>query len=104
MIKNHSNVPMIICSALNEQAPAWQDSSLMNISLPEVAEKLKARAGFVTWFNAEGLARRASRDHAGSSAPSTCRTFRFNDDAVNGFPMNSVPGSSTPWCTIASSV
>jgi len=41
-----ANVPMIICSVENEQAPAWTDASLMNITLPEVAEKLKQRAGF----------------------------------------------------------
>jgi para-nitrobenzyl esterase len=39
-------VPMIICSVENEQAPAWTDASLMTITLPEVAEKLKQRAGF----------------------------------------------------------
>ena len=41
-----ANVPMIICSVENEQAPAWTDASLMTITLPEVAEKLKQRAGF----------------------------------------------------------
>jgi len=41
-----ANVPMIICSVENEQAPAWTDASLVNITLPEVAEKLKQRAGF----------------------------------------------------------
>ncbi len=41
-----ANVPMIICSVENEQAPAWTDATLMNITLPEVAEKLKQRAGF----------------------------------------------------------
>jgi len=41
-----ASVPMIICSVENEQAPAWTDASLMNITLPEVAEKLKQRAGF----------------------------------------------------------
>jgi para-nitrobenzyl esterase len=41
-----ANVPMIICSVENEQAPAWTDASLMAITLPEVAEKLKQRAGF----------------------------------------------------------
>ena len=41
-----ANVPMIICSVENEQAPAWTDAALMNITLPEVAEKLKQRAGF----------------------------------------------------------
>ena len=41
-----ASVPMIICSTLNEQAPAWADASLVNITLDEVAEKVKARAGF----------------------------------------------------------
>jgi para-nitrobenzyl esterase len=41
-----ASVPMIICSVENEQAPAWTDASLVNITLPEVAEKLKQRAGF----------------------------------------------------------
>ncbi len=41
-----SNVPMIICSTRNEQSPAWTDSSLLNITLPQVIEKLKERAGF----------------------------------------------------------
>jgi len=41
-----ANVPMIINSVENEQAPAWTDASLLNVTLPEVAEKLKQRAGF----------------------------------------------------------
>ena len=41
-----ANVPMIICSVENEQAPAWTDATLMKVTLPEVAEKLKQRAGF----------------------------------------------------------
>ena len=41
-----ANVPMIICSVLNEQSPAWTDSSLENVTLAQVAEKLKERAGF----------------------------------------------------------
>jgi para-nitrobenzyl esterase len=45
-----ASVPMIICSTLNEQSPAWQDSSLMNITLPEVVDRLKARAGFGAGF------------------------------------------------------
>jgi para-nitrobenzyl esterase len=45
-----ADVPMIICSTLNEQAPAWMDASLMNITLAEVAEKLKQRAGFGAGF------------------------------------------------------
>jgi para-nitrobenzyl esterase len=45
-----ANVPMMICSTFNEQSPAWQDASLMNITLPEVVEKVKARAGFGAGF------------------------------------------------------
>ena len=41
-----ANVPMIICSTENEQAPAWTDASLMNVTLPQVADRLKERAGF----------------------------------------------------------
>jgi para-nitrobenzyl esterase len=41
-----ANVPMIIHSVLNEMAPAWTDASLMNVTLPQVADKLKERAGF----------------------------------------------------------
>ena len=40
------HVPMIICSTANEQAPAWTDATLMNVTLPQVAERLKERAGF----------------------------------------------------------
>jgi para-nitrobenzyl esterase len=39
-------VPMIICSTENEQAPAWIDASLLNVTLPQVADRLKERAGF----------------------------------------------------------
>ena len=41
-----ANVPMIICSTLNEQSPAWIDASLRQVTLAEVADKLKERAGF----------------------------------------------------------
>jgi para-nitrobenzyl esterase len=41
-----ANVPMIICSTENEQAPAWTDASLMSVTLPQVADRLKERAGF----------------------------------------------------------
>ena len=50
-----AHVPMIICSTKNEQSPAWTDAKLMNITLPEVAAKLKERAGF-----GPGLGERAS--------------------------------------------
>jgi para-nitrobenzyl esterase len=45
-----TGVPMVICSTVNEQAPAWIDASLMNITFPEVVEKLKVRAGFGAGF------------------------------------------------------
>jgi para-nitrobenzyl esterase len=38
--------PMIICSTLNEMAPSWTDAALEKITLDQVAEKVKARAGF----------------------------------------------------------
>jgi para-nitrobenzyl esterase len=41
-----SGVPMIISSVENEQSPSWTDSSLESITLEEVIEKLKVRAGF----------------------------------------------------------
>jgi para-nitrobenzyl esterase len=43
-------IPMIICSTFNEQAPAWTDASLLAITLPEVIERVKARAGFGAGF------------------------------------------------------
>src|SRR5438874_400032 len=39
-------VPMIISSVQNEQSPSWEDSSLESITMDEVVEKLKTRAGF----------------------------------------------------------
>jgi para-nitrobenzyl esterase len=41
-----ATVPMMICSTVNEQAPAWTDAALVNVTLPQVAERLKERAGF----------------------------------------------------------
>jgi para-nitrobenzyl esterase len=41
-----ANVPMIICSTENEQSPSWTDSTLTNVTLAQVADKLKERAGF----------------------------------------------------------
>jgi len=46
---------MIICSTLNEQAPAWTDAKLMDITLPEVAERLKQRAGFGAGFGDKAM-------------------------------------------------
>ncbi|HEU5402930.1 MAG TPA: carboxylesterase family protein [Terriglobales bacterium] len=41
-----AHVPMIISSVENEQSPSWTDSSLESITLDQVIEKLKLRAGF----------------------------------------------------------
>jgi para-nitrobenzyl esterase len=45
-----ADVPMIISSVENEQSPSWDDSSLESITLEQVVEKLKARAGFGPGF------------------------------------------------------
>jgi para-nitrobenzyl esterase len=41
-----ADVPMLICSTFHEQSPSWLDSALETITLDEVVEKVKARAGF----------------------------------------------------------
>jgi para-nitrobenzyl esterase len=41
-----AGVPMIICSTRNEQSFSWMDTALEKITLAEVVEKLKVRAGF----------------------------------------------------------
>ncbi|MFL6416053.1 MAG: carboxylesterase/lipase family protein [Bryobacteraceae bacterium] len=45
-----ANVPMIISSVQNEQSPSWADSSLESITLEQVAEKVRTRAGFGAGF------------------------------------------------------
>ena len=45
-----ADVPMIISSVENEQSPSWTDSSLESITLEQVVEKLKRRAGFGAGF------------------------------------------------------
>ena len=45
-----ANVPMIISSVQNEQSPSWFDSSLESITLDQVVEKVKVRAGFGAGF------------------------------------------------------
>jgi para-nitrobenzyl esterase len=45
-----ADVPMIISSTQNEQSPSWTDSSLESITLDQVIEKLKERAGFGRGF------------------------------------------------------
>lgn len=41
-----SDVPMLICSTLNESSPSRTDEALESITLEEVKEKIKSRAGF----------------------------------------------------------
>jgi para-nitrobenzyl esterase len=41
-----TDVPMIICSTFNEMAPSRVDASLENVTLDEVKERVKERAGF----------------------------------------------------------
>ena len=43
-------VPMIICSTFDEQSPSWMDSTLENVTLEQVVEKVKVRAGFGPGF------------------------------------------------------
>jgi para-nitrobenzyl esterase len=45
-----ANVPMIISSVQNEQSYSWADSALESITLEQVVEKVKARAGFGAGF------------------------------------------------------
>ncbi len=45
-----AGVPMLISSTFDEQSPSWSDSSLEAITLDEVVEKLKLRAGFGPGF------------------------------------------------------
>lgn len=45
-----ADVPMIISSVQNEQSPSWMDSSLESITLDQVVERLRNRAGFGAGF------------------------------------------------------
>jgi para-nitrobenzyl esterase len=45
-----ADVPMIISSVQNEQSPSWTDSTLESITLEQVVEKVKERAGFGAGF------------------------------------------------------
>jgi len=45
-----AQIPMIICSTVNEQSPSWTDAALENVTLDQVVEKLKERAGFGAGF------------------------------------------------------
>jgi para-nitrobenzyl esterase len=41
-----ADIPMIICSTLNESSPSRTDASLENITMDEVKERVKQRSGF----------------------------------------------------------
>lgn len=45
-----AQIPMIICSTFHEQSPSWIDAALENISLDQVVERVKERAGFGAGF------------------------------------------------------
>ncbi len=45
-----ADIPMIICSTFDEQSPSWADASLESITLEQVVEKVKVRAGFGAGF------------------------------------------------------
>jgi para-nitrobenzyl esterase len=45
-----AGIPMIISSVQNEQSPSWMDASLEAITLDQVVERLKHRAGFGAGF------------------------------------------------------
>ena len=45
-----ADVPMIICSTFNEQSPSAFDASLETITLEQVVERVKERAGFGAGF------------------------------------------------------
>jgi para-nitrobenzyl esterase len=45
-----ADVPMIVSSVQNEQSPSWTDSSLESVTLEQVVEKVKERAGFGRGF------------------------------------------------------
>jgi para-nitrobenzyl esterase len=45
-----AEIPMIICSTMQEMSPAWLDPALQEISLEGVVEKVKDRAGWMPGF------------------------------------------------------
>jgi len=45
-----SDIPMIICSTLNEMSPSRDDAALEDITLDEVVERVKQRAGFSSGY------------------------------------------------------
>jgi para-nitrobenzyl esterase len=50
-----ADVPMIISSVQNEQSPSWTDSSLESVTMDQVVERLKERAGFGAGFGEKTL-------------------------------------------------
>jgi len=51
-----AGVPMLICSTFNEQSPSWPDASLEGVTLEQVVEKVKVRAGFGPGFGERAAA------------------------------------------------
>jgi len=45
-----AQVPMLICSTFNEQSPSWIDASLESLTLEQIPEKVRERAGFGPGF------------------------------------------------------
>ena len=45
-----ADVPLLICSTVDEQSPSWADSRIESVTLDEVVEKVKVRAGFGPGF------------------------------------------------------
>jgi para-nitrobenzyl esterase len=45
-----AEVPMLICSTQDEMSPSWTDAALENVTLAEVIEKVRERAGFGPGF------------------------------------------------------
>jgi para-nitrobenzyl esterase len=45
-----ADIPMLICSTFNELSPSWTDQKLLNITLEEIIENVKERAGFGPGF------------------------------------------------------
>jgi para-nitrobenzyl esterase len=51
-----SDIPMIICSTLNEMSPSRDNAALEKITLEEIADKIKERAGFSAGFGDKSMA------------------------------------------------
>jgi len=45
-----AGIPMIISTVQNEQSPSWTDSALESVTMDQVVERLKTRAGFGAGF------------------------------------------------------